>query len=272
MTRSHSRTATLLLAVGLAAAPALAQSGSVLGAADLSPRARPISGRTVITQPGSYTVARNITNDTTAPTILIQANDVSLDLGGFRLLGAVATPAGVAVMGASNVRIRNGAIRGFGVGVRVENSSNVVVTGLQIDGRDTPSPAPSQREIGVLLVNSRGIEVSHNVITDGFLGIFVRGEESGGNRISDNLITGGDNGELGICYNPAPGAAAGGPHGDLVYNNVISRWRRGLSLSSDSTGNFIRENTLAYFDLGLEDETPPGSNVVAENDALQILR
>lgn len=260
--------ATLLV---LVAAPAAAQElDTALGDSPL--RVQFISGRTVIDQPGAYLVVRNITNNTVEPTIRVLASGVSIDLGGFQLLGAVATPAGVWIDGASNVQVRNGTLRGFGVGVRVTGATNVDLTGLSIDARDTPSPTPEQREIGMMIVDSRGVDVHDNVITGGFLGVFVRGDGSGGNRIAGNVITGGDNGELGICYNPAPGATTGGPHGDLVYDNLVSRWRRGLSFSADSTGNVVRDNTVAYFDLSIEDRTAPGSNLVADNDALQIAR
>ena len=49
----------------------------------------------------------------------------------------------------------------------------------------------------------------------------------------------------------------------------MSRFRRGLALSADSTGNVVRENTLAYFDLAIEEATP-GSNVIRDNDEVQI--
>jgi nitrous oxidase accessory protein NosD len=253
----------------VASSPILAQ-GTVDTAIGRSATARPINSRTVIDQPGSYVVMRNISNNTTEPTIVVRASGVTLDLGGHLLLGAVSTPAGVAIEDASNVRVVNGSLRGFAAGVRVTGSDNVALSELQIGGRDTPSPTPDQREVGVLIVDSRGVDVTRNVITDGFLGVFVRGEGSGGNRIADNVITGGNNGELGICYNPAPDENTGGPHGDVVRGNLVSRWRRGLSFSSDSTGNVIRGNQIAYFDLGIEDATPPGSNVVEGNDALQI--
>ena len=107
------------------------------------------------------------------------------------------------------------------------------------------------------------------MITETFLGVFVRGEGSGGNRIADNLLTGGDHGELGICYNPAAGETTGGPSGDLVYGNVVSRFRRGVALSADSTGNVVRENTLAYFDLAIE-EAVAGANLLVDNDMVEI--
>src|SRR5687767_15493083 len=55
--------------------------------------------------------------------------------------------------------------------------------------------------------------------TEVFLGVFVRGGGSGGNRIAGNTITGGEDGQLGICYNPTDTGGSAGPAGDLVYRS-----------------------------------------------------
>ncbi len=252
----------LLLAMGL---PAGAQES-----ADRDPSfARPIFGPTVIHRPGSYQLARNIHGRAEGATNRIVADDVSLDLAGHALLG----PGGragtaIEIAGADNVRVSNGAIQHFGIGVHAQGVTNLVIEGLRIDGLDLGGPPPGI-EIGILLVDTRGAVVTKNTVTDTFLGIFVRGEASGGNRIGGNLLTGGEQGELGICYNPAPGAPTGGPQGDLVYDNVVSRWNRGLAFSADSRSNVVRENTIAYFALAIEEATA-GSNLIADNDQVQL--
>jgi nitrous oxidase accessory protein NosD len=231
---------------------------------------REIRNPRVIDHPGDYYLGRNIFSGQ-GTAIMITANDVTLDLAGYSIYGPGERKGfGIMVSGAHNVRIFNGHLQQLGIGVFLDHATNVTVEELQIDGIDSGG-APPDVEIGVMLVETRGARIQHNVITNTFLGVFVRGEESGGNRVADNLITGGTNGELAICYNPAPGETTGGPDGDLVTGNVVSHFRRGLSLDADSAGNVIRGNTIAYFDIDIQ-EAHPGSNVIDGNDLVQISR
>lgn len=254
------------LALTVSAAPARGQSSLAQGAAVAEPEA--LRQPFVIRRPGSYFLpnTRRV-GDVTA--IEITANDVTLDLRGHSVIGPGGRRGvGIAIQGVHNVRVFNGHLQNLAIGVQVENATNVTIEGLSIDGQDSGG-SPPDVEIGILLVETRGARVTGNVITDTFLGVFVRGEDSGGNRIANNLITGGANGELAICYNPAPDATAGGPDGDLVYDNVISHFTQGIALSADSTGNVVRENTIAFFDVGIAEATA-GSNVIADNDEVQI--
>lgn len=223
---------------------------------------------TIIDAPGHYTLGSKLFSGE-ATAIQIEADNVSLDLAGLSIRGpGDRQGVGISVLGASNVRIYNGDLQRLGIGLLLDHATNVTIEGLQIDGVDSGG-APPDVEIGILLIDSRGVRIVDNVITHTFLGIFVRGEGSGGNRISGNLITGGDNGELAICYNPAPGESSGGPEGDLVTDNVISRFRRGLSLSADSVGNVVRDNTIAYFDISIQEATED-SNLIEDNHLVQI--
>lgn len=242
-----------------------------LPAAAAQPTVRLIRHPTVIDRPGSYLVVRNLYSNDGTPAITITADEVSLDLGGYRLAGpGDRVGVGVAVMGATDVRIRNGSLERFGIGVLLKEATNAIVENLQIDGLDSGG-SPPDVEIGVLALDTRGARIANNVISDTFLGIFVRGDGSVGNLIKDNVVTAGEQGELGICFNPAPGQTTGGPHGNLVTGNLVSRFRRGLSLSTDSSGNVVRGNTLAYIDLSIQEATT-GSNLIADNDEQQITR
>lgn len=224
----------------------------------------------VIKRPGTYTLTRNL-RVSGATAIEIAASDVTLDLGGHSVIGMGGRKGvAIAIAGVENVAVTNGKVRHYGIGVQVASSTNVSITDLQIDGEDSGG-APPDVEIGVLIVDSRGVEVRDNVITNTFLGLFVRGAGSAGNFLAGNLITGGDNGELAICYNPAPGSDSGGPSGDRISGNIVSRFRRAVSFSADSVGNVLRGNTFAYFDLGIVEATA-GSNVVADNDEVQVAR
>ncbi|HSM14869.1 MAG TPA: right-handed parallel beta-helix repeat-containing protein [Thermoanaerobaculia bacterium] len=260
-----------LLALGLAfAAPVAAQSDSeeLIFEAERGPH--PVARPIVITRPGSYYLVRNIDSYGNQPVIRILADRVTLDLRGHSLRGpGERQGTGVLIEGASDVRVFGGHLSRFGIGVQVVGGTNVAVEGLQIDGEDKGG-APPDVEIGIMLVETRGARIVSNTITETFLGIFVRGDGSSGNLVADNVVTGGDNGELAICYNPAPGQPGGGPHGDLVTGNVMTRYRRGLSLSADTSGNVVRDNTIAYFDFSIQEATP-GTNLIEDNHEIQIL-
>lgn len=231
-----------------------------------STRRQPI----VIRRPGSYTLTRNLAVRGDVA-IEIAASDVTLDLGGHSVIGMGGRKGvAVSIAGVENVNVTNGKIRNYGIGVQVSSSGNVSITDLQIDGEDSGG-APPDVEIGVLILDSRGVVVRDNVITNTFIGLFVRGAGSAGNVLAGNLITGGDNGELAICYNPAPDADSGGPSGDLITGNVVSRFRRAFSFSADSASNVVRGNTFAYFDMGIAEATA-GANVIDGNDEVQMQR
>jgi nitrous oxidase accessory protein NosD len=229
---------------------------------------QPIFGPTVITHAGSYVLVRNIATSGPGTAIRIAASHVTLDLNGHTLTGpGGAQGTGVSVTGVSGVRIHSGIVSRFGTGVDVSGSSNVTVEGLQISGTDAGGPPPG--EVGILLRNSRAVALQKNRIARVFLGIFVRGGGSGANRIAENVVAGGQNGQLGICYNPDGSADPDGPTGDLVYNNLVSRFQIGIQTSAGTSGNIFRENDLAFVQQGIQEVTP-GSNAFAENTEIQI--
>jgi nitrous oxidase accessory protein NosD len=229
---------------------------------------QPIVGPSVITHAGSYVLVRNIAMSGSGTAIRIAASNVTLDLNGHTLTGPGGPQGvGVSVTGVSGVRIHSGIVSRFGTGVDVSGSSNVTVEGLQINGTDAGGPPPG--EVGILLRNSRAVALQKNRIALVFLGIFVRGGGSGANRIAENVVAGGQNGQLGICYNPDGSADPDGPTGDLVYNNLVSRFQIGIQTSAGTSGNIFRENDLAYVQQGIHEVTP-GSNAFAENTEVQI--
>lgn len=263
--RALSR-AALLIALFASAAPALAQPEPISESAPVFTRTR----TRIIQHPGVHTLhGSQRIGDLTA--IEIRASNVVLDLRDETISGLGGLQGvGIVIRNADNVRVHGGSLRNLAIGVQVIDSTNVTIEDIRIDGQDLGG-APPAVEIGILLIDSRGVVVTGNVITDTFLGVFVRGEQSGGNRITGNTITGGANGELAICYNPAEGAEGGGPDGDLIADNLISHFRRGVSFSADSTGNILRGNGIAYFDLGIVEATPQ-SNLLVGNDEIQIPR
>ena len=230
---------------------------------------RSIVRSTVIWEPGSYVLLRDITS--TEP-IRITASGVTLDLNGHQLTAATrGAGIGIGVEGASGVTIKNGRVTGFQMNVRLMNATNVNVSNLSILGTDlAPSGGPS--EMGIVLINARAAFIKGNTISSVNLGIFVRGGLSYGNRIFENLVVGGPtpaNSLLGICYNPAPAAGTDGPRGDVIYNNHIARFGYAIAISQFSIGNIFRENTLASYVGGIREpqflKANGGTNVAEGN-------
>lgn len=227
-----------------------------------------VTKATTITQPGSYLLLRDIVLEEPGTAILIAADNVSLNLNGHTIRGpGNKQGVGIAVEGVSGISIHNGNIVDFGTGISIANAHNVRVERVQIKGEDGGGPPPG--EVGVLVLNSRAVVLKDNTISKTFLGIFVRGPASGGNRIAANTLTGGQNGQLGICYNPDGLSNPAGPKGDLVYNNLISRFNIGIQTSAQTFGNIFRENNIAFFMQAIQEITS-GSNVFEENTSIAI--
>jgi nitrous oxidase accessory protein NosD len=244
----------------LGAGPVLAQEVELVSS----------SGGTLhITRPGSYRLRHNVTLRSAGTAVVISSGGVSLDLGGHALIGPGGKQGiGVLVEGGHDVSVRNGTIQGFGFGVQVMNAFNVKIQGLQINGEDGGGPAPG--EVGTMVVNSRGVEAFRNTISRVFLGIFVRGGGTGGNRIAENTLAAGANGQLGVCYNPDGLGTPAGPSGDLVYNNLVSGFNIGIQTSAQSAGNIFRENDIAFVQQAVQELSPPGANVFAENTEIGL--
>ena len=257
--RSVTRFVALLLlcATGLVA-PSYAQN-PFAGLGALNNNLPAISYTLNITQPGTYTLARDI-RVASGDGIVITASGVTLDLDGHHVTtGAPGTGRGIAIVGATGVEVKNGRVGGFMMNVLLMNSVNTSVSNLRITGAGlAPNNGPT--ELGVVVLNSRGAFITRNIITNVNLGLFVRGSGSTGNRISENTLVGGAipaNNLLGICYNPAPGAdgAIDGPSGDVIYNNHIARFGYAIAVSAASVSNIFRENTLSSFVGGIREPT-----------------
>jgi nitrous oxidase accessory protein NosD len=228
----------------------------------------PGDGTIRITRPGAYVLHRDIRLRAPRVAIEITASNVTLDLNGHALLGPGGQRGvGVRVARASGVHVHGGNVARFGMGVEVHDAVNVRISGLQIQGEDGGGPPPG--EVGVMIFNSRAVVVEKNVITGTFLGVFVRGGASSGNRIADNTITGGVNGQLGVCYNPDGLGTPAGPRGDRVYSNLISRFQTGIQTSAGSAGNIFRQNDIAFVAQGTQEVTP-GSNIFEDNAQIAI--
>jgi len=221
-------------------------------------------GTVRIDRPGSYRLRHDVRLKGPGAAIVIAADGVTLDLAGHVLTGPGGKlGTGIMIDGRRNVSVKDGTLRGFGFGVQVANSVNVKVQGLQITGDDAGGPPPG--EVGILILNSRGVEATRNVIARVFLGLFVRGGGSGANRLFENTLAGGDTGQIGICYNPDGLGTPAGPSGDLVYLNLVSGFKIGIQTSPDTRGNLFRENDIAFVQKAIEELSPAGANLFDGN-------
>jgi hypothetical protein len=78
-----------------------------------------------ISNPGFYYLGKDLTTTNTDDGIIVNADDVTIDLMGFRLshTGGAWSSVGIKMSGRTNVEIRNGTVRGFGDGIKEESQS-----------------------------------------------------------------------------------------------------------------------------------------------------
>ena len=219
-------------------------------AAALQADAQPSQNRSwIISRPGNYSLSHDITANS-GDAIIITAAGVTLDLNGRNVTTRSAgTGNGIVIRDADRVTIKNGSVSGFNTNISIQSSEGSCVEDVRIIGKGlAPNNGPS--EIGILVLNSRSSVIRKNTVSSVNLGVFVRGAESTGNRIEQNVIVGGTtnaNNLLGICYNPAPEAGVAGPSGDSIYNNHIARFGYAVAVSSGSVSNLFIDNTLSSF-------------------------
>jgi hypothetical protein len=96
----------------------------------------PISGPTTITQPGYYYLTRDFTSPPSVDAIVIEANDVWVDLGGFTITRSGPEPSnGIVASGLrERITVTNGTLRGYIVGVAADDDRFVHVEGVTASG------------------------------------------------------------------------------------------------------------------------------------------
>jgi hypothetical protein len=125
-----------------------------------------------IDTPGFYYLSENLTYSGIANAITINADNVTLDLMGFRLAngGASGNTHGIHMSGRSNVEIRNGTLSGWWIGI-FENGSSL--TGHRIINVRVDASGNGFWLSGDALV--RGCTVTAPADNTGYQGIFVSG-------------------------------------------------------------------------------------------------
>lgn len=183
-----------------------------------------ISLPATITTPGVYCLKQSLTTSiSTGNAIDIQANNVVLDLNGFRLAGAAAGLAtqanGIFAFNRQNITVKNGIVRGFAVGVFFQGASSAghLVEDIRADLNTTA---------GIAVEGLRHIVRNNQVISTGgstvavgpgqfILGIFMEGA---GNRVINNDVAGVSRGGA----EGAGGIVIGTGINNLVVENRIT--------------------------------------------------
>lgn len=204
-----------------------------------------------ITTQGSYYLTDNLMATGSNSGITIAADNVTLDLNGFAVIGGGAGQvAGIHVSGAhKNIYIKNGTVRGWTAGgVNAFNASNSVIQGLRISNNSAPST----------FVNVAGLSIgAGSTVKDSFVA-----QNTNCNGISTGnacLVTN--------CVVRLNAAGAGIRAGDLCYilNNVSDSNGTGISMGS---GNRIESNNCSS-NTGAGFLVPSGytNNMLVRNSA-----
>lgn len=195
-----------------------------------------------IHKPGSYVVTRNLTADTNESCLIIEANNVTLDLGGFTLMGAfdfigdeLIESGGVTDNGLEfqHIVVRNGTSTGFLYGIDLAASSTVVVEdigAIQNAGEGIRVGSGSTVRGNTIQYNDYGITTGSGcAVIDNI--IYSNGDQYGivagpGNTISGN--TASNNGF------PYYGATIFADQGSTVTGNTVTENGRGIHVRCPS--------------------------------------
>jgi len=188
---------------------------------------------------------QEITQDTTldgdltcaeGPAIVIAADGVTLDLGGFTVSGEGGAEAGagpgILLRGVSGCRVRNGTVEHFGAGVVISGGSGNVVE--RVTAQDNIGSTSGDFGDGIVVSNSRENKIRNNVVQRNgpFSGISLV-EECHANEVRNNAVT---NNNMSHVADPAAGRQAMGiriegpaaHHNKVVRNTVTGSGSNGI--------------------------------------------
>jgi hypothetical protein len=210
---------------------------------------------TVITVQGIYCLKQDLaTSMTTGNAITINTNNVIIDMNGFKLGGLAGGPAtranGVAATNRQNITIRNGNIRGFRVGVSLQNTTTPPTSsghlvedlrvetsrfaGINLSGTSSiirrnfifgtiGSGAEDTSAYGVYVTGSRSVSITDNVVKEisnlsalSTMAFGIRVSGSTSTNIMRNEVT-----NLISTYAPN-GITTGGGTYSIVRDNIVS--------------------------------------------------
>ena len=214
-----------------------------------------------ITAQGIYCLTGKLgTNQTSGTAITINANNVTIDLNGWKVDDGAAgtgTQAYGIYSAANNVTIKNGIVRGFYWAFYL-TGSGAIVQDMLIDsntyvGIDVSGP-------GALIEHNQVVNTGGNTSPGGAYGIVINGD---GSTISDNIVSGLTNGsggnEYGIYLNnttsiarnnvvsntsiPSGWTSFGFVNSGIALNNTASKFTYGIQSYS---GSIYAYNTVTY--------------------------
>ncbi len=205
----------------------------------------------VISQPGSYYLTGNITSTGPGSAIRIDASDVTLDLGGFRIDGAGTGQMGVSVApGQSRCRIANGTITRFQFWA-VSGGNDAMLEDLRVADCQEGVTCGTRSVVRRVAVRNATVEYAISMSTHGLVESCVVMESPKGILVNANSVV------RGCSVSDATDTAlhlAGGLC--LVTGNRLRGSATGISagkgIVSGSFGSRIEDNHLTFFTLGVE--------------------
>jgi len=219
---------------------------------------------TVITSQGIYCLTGNLkTNMISGNAIEIQANNVTIDLNGWKLgglpAGDLTTANGIYAWNKRKITIRNGTIRGFYQGILLEDSSGGASSGHLIEDiradRNTFMGMFIRGRYSIVRRN-RVVYTGGSTVSGPAMGIRLEGDGTRAlnNDIIDTTATDGYAG-YGLHLISADGAVVEGNRIDNVSSGRGTNNTRGISIENSmdvlATGNRVtRVGYGIYYDLG----------------------
>lgn len=204
----------------------------------------PVTAPAVISTPGRYRLANDLSNSTAGTAILIAASDVVLEGGGHILEGSgSADSSGVLIAGGSgsgrNVSVRNLTLSDWTTGIGIRN----------LDGGEIISCTATRSVFGMYLDNSTAVSVelvnaSGNIPENGGGGTGITLYRSPSCTVADSTISGNgweaplDIGGFGILLDSSPGTAI---RSCTISGNANS----GIEDESASSGLVLSGNTIS---------------------------
>ena len=153
-----------------------------------------------LSEPGSYVVVQNLT--ATGDCLVIAADFVTIDLGGFTLTGN-GTDEGITDKfgGRVGVVVRNGTVTNFAIGVRIATGSRHTIEGVRVVSN-----------IGLgMSIGTNSIVKGNTVSDNGSIGISV----DTGSIVTGNIAS--DNGNDGIAVESGSTIS-----GNTSFNNTVN--------------------------------------------------
>jgi parallel beta-helix repeat protein len=185
--------------------------------------------------------------------LVVEADDVTVDLGGHRLTGSI-TGTGVSGSGVDGMTVRNGTIGGFASGVTSRGGADATVEQLTIE------LLANENSNGVALAGTTSSRVTGNRLEGGGVAILVvvdpvSGDGADGNRIEGNVI---ESSEEGILIDQSDD--------NVVVGNTSRRHAAGIVLATESRSNHVVGNDTSLGLTGIYvDNTANADNHIERN-------